>query len=361
MRLSFRLLLPLKITLLAFCVVACPRAPLAQTPAQLPPQWTDAVSQLADKIASEISPTAVTLDVESISSLDPPNVAAIGTALQSQLQRHSFSVISSNSQAAESAVSLQLTLSESVGEYVWVIQIFNHTSKTSAIPALIVSVPKSDFTEAEKNEQSLALDKRLVWKQPERFLDFAILKPPSGQPSLLVLETRRLVVYKLSGSEWQLSHTTSIPQAGVPSRDPDGTINLKAGNISLNGLDCVGDPDLAGVVVCKAAKPNNRIGTRVKISGLPNSLGTLVQGECRGETISLYTGEGDWSQKDTIQGYLINLNLFSAATAGDAIQVNGPVITLGQEQDAASAARAIVRNLKTGNYEGYIVTATCSH
>ncbi|MGC2292482.1 MAG: hypothetical protein WA450_11090, partial [Candidatus Acidiferrales bacterium] len=152
-----------------------------------------------------------------------------------------------------------------------------------------------------------------------------------------------------------------IPQAGVPSRDPDGTINLKAGNISLNGLDCVGDPDLAGVVVCKAAKPNNRIGTRVKISGLPNSLGTLVQGECRGETISLYTGEGNWSQKDTIQGYLINLNLFSAATAGDAIQVNGPVITLGQEQDAASAARAIVRNLKTGNYEGYIVTATCSH
>ncbi|MGA9890258.1 MAG: hypothetical protein WBQ31_22355, partial [Candidatus Acidiferrales bacterium] len=111
------------------------------------------MSQLADKIASEISPTAVTLDVESISSLDPPNVAAIGTALQSQLQRHSFSVISSNSQAAESAVSLQLTLSESVGEYVWVIQIFNHTSKTSAIPALIVSVPKSDFTEAEKNEQ----------------------------------------------------------------------------------------------------------------------------------------------------------------------------------------------------------------
>jgi hypothetical protein len=57
---------------------------------------------------------------------------------------------------------------------------------------------------------------------------------------------------------------------------------------------------------------------------------------------------------------LINLNSFSAATAGDAIQVNGPVIALGQEQDV-SAARAIVHNLKSGNHEAYIVTATCSH
>jgi hypothetical protein len=360
MRPSRRLHLQVQATLFAICLVVCPRALFAQTSAQLPPQWNDAVSQLADKIAATISPAAVTLDVENISSLDAAYVAAVGTALRSQLQGHSFPLAPPDSPTAPSAIPLQLTLSESVGEYVWVIRISNDSFGASSNHTMIVSVPKSAFTGAEPNERSLSLDKRLVWKQPERFLDFALLKSPSGQTSLLVLETRRLEVYKLSGSEWQLSHTTSIPAARVPSRDPDGTINLKEGKISLGGLDCVGDADLTGVVRCSAAKPEHWFSaTYAKIPGLPNSLGILV-GECRGETISLYTGEGDWTQKDSIQGYLTSLKPISAVAAGDAIPVDGPVISLGQEQ-GASAARAIVHNLQTGNYEGYIVTATCSH
>lgn len=363
MRLSLRLLSAARAALFAILFIALfagrSQATRAQTAFTLPKSWNDAVSRLVDKIAAAMSPMLVTLDVESISSLDASYVAAVGAAVRSQLQAHSFSIASPNT-AEHSAVQLQLTLSESAAEYVWVIQVFNNSSDADPLRAMIVSVPKSEFTAAESNVGSLTLAKQLVWMQPQKFLDFAILRSPFGQPSLLVLETKRLVVYKLSGSEGQLSHTASIPPARVPSRDPDGTINLKAGDISVNGFDCAGVPDLMGVVGCKAAKPNQLVETREKISGLPNSLGVLVQGECRGETISLYTGEGDWTQKDSIQGYLINLNSFSAGTAGDAIQVEGPVIALGQEQDT-SAARAIVHNLKTGNYEGYIVTATCSH
>jgi hypothetical protein len=32
-----------------------------------------------------------------------------------------------------------------------------------------------------------------------------------------------------------------------------------------------------------------------------------------------------------------------------------------QADPETSTARAVVHNLKTGNYEAYIVTATCSH
>jgi hypothetical protein len=365
MRLSPRLLPAARVALFTILfIVSCAatsHAAQAQPASALPKSWNDAVARLVDKIAAAMSPTAINLDVESVSSLDASYVAAVAAALRNQLKAHSFSLASPNSAAAESSIQLKLTLSESAAEYVWVIQAVDDSSDANPLHAMIVSVPKADFTEAEPDEQSLTLAKQLVWAQPQKFLDFALLQAPSPDQSLLlVLEPTRLVTYKRSGSGWQLSHTAAIPSAKVPSRDPEGTIKVKDGNISIGGFQCVGDPDLTGGLRCTPAKPNRSIETQVKISGLPNSLGSLVQGDCRGETISLYTGEGDWTQKDSIQGYLVNLNSFSAAAAGDAIQLNGPAIALGQEQ-GASAARVIVHNLKSGSYEGYIVTATCSH
>jgi hypothetical protein len=319
------------------------------------------VNQLADKIAAAMSPTAVKLDVESISSLDASYVAAVGLAVRNQLQAHSFSVGSPNSAAAQSAVELHLTLSESAAEYVWVIQVVNDSSDANPLPAMIVSVPKSDFTEAAPNEQPWTLDKHLVWQQPQRFLDFALLQGTSpGQSLLLVLEPMRLVTYKQSGSEWQLFHTASIPPAKVSSRDPDGSIDVKDGSISVGGFECVGDPDLMGALRCNPAKPDNQLVTWIKTPGLPNSVGIRVLGRCRGEFISLYSGEGDWTQKDSIRGYLVNPNPILAVAPGDAIPLDGPVLSLAREQDT-NVARAVVYNLKTKNYEAYIVTATCSH
>ncbi len=307
MRPSRRLHLQFHATLLAICLVACPRVLFAQSLTRLPQQWNDAVSELADKIAAAMSPTAVKLDVESISSLDASYVAAVGAALRNQLQAHSFLVASPNSAAAQSAVQLQLTLSESAAEYVWVIRAVNDSPDVKPIPPMIVSVAKSDFIETEPNEQPLTLDKRFVWQQPQKFLDFALLQGTSpGQALLLVLEPMRLVTYKQSGSGWQLFHTASIPPTRVSSRDPDGTIDVKDGSISVGGFECVGDPDLMGALRCSPAKPDNRLVTWIKTPGLPNSIGIRVLGRCRGEfaSVVLASGTGDWTQPDSIQGYL---------------------------------------------------------
>lgn len=339
-----------------------PRASYAQAKPTLPKSWNDAVAKLADELAAAISPTSVSLEVENISSLDASNVAAISKVLEEQLQRHSFALVRASSTAAQSAVPLVLTLSESAREYVWIIEVPEDSGAAKSTPMIIVSVAKADFTEGAPDKQSLSLEKRYIWKQPVKFLDFAILKDAtSGEPTLLILETNRLVVYKLSGAGWQLVRGNSIPRtAAPPSRDPYGTINLYEGNISFKGFECVGDPNLTGILQCKPSEPNHHLTTRVKIPGLPNSLGILTSGVCRDETVSLYTGEGDWTQTDLIQGYLINLNPVSAAAVGDAVQTNGPVTSLQREHDT-SAARAVAHNLKTGEYEAYIVTATCSH
>jgi hypothetical protein len=338
-----------------------PSVSYAQATSTLPKPWNDAVVKLADEVAAAMSPTGVKLVVENISSLDAAHAGAIDAALREQLQHHSFVLPPANSTAAQSAVQLQLTLSESVTEYVWVMEVSNDSPETNSLPMMMVSVSKAAFTDTEPGEQSLSLEKRFVWKQRERLLDFALLKDStSGQPLLLILEARRLQIYKLSGPGWELSRSTPIPEMVPMSRDSEGTISLNERKVWFKEYECTGDPDLTGAVQCKISPPAHHIVTRVKIPGLPNSLGTLVYGECRGETISVYTGEGDWTQTDSLQGYLISLNPVSSVAVGDAIQVRGPVISLQSERDT-SAVRAVIRNLKTGEYEAYIVTATCSN
>jgi hypothetical protein len=365
MRPSFRI--PLAIRVAVFTILTgvfsgvAPRVSRGQAASALPKSWNDAVAKLGGEVAAAMSPTAIALSVENISSLDASKVAAIDAELRGQLQRHSFALPAANSTAAQSAVPLQLTLSESADEYVWVMQMLGDATDTKPAAPMIVSVSKRDSAQSEPDQQSLSLEKRFVWKQPDRILDFVLLKSStSGESTLLVLEAKRLAVYQSSAGGWKLSRSSPIPQTAAPSRDPEGTIDLKAGKISLEGLECVGDPDLAGVLQCKISPPTHILVDRMRIPGLPNSLGTLVYGECRGETISVYTGDGDWTQTDSLQGYLISLNPFSAVAVGDAIQVRGPVISLQSERDA-SAVRAVIRNLKTGEYEAYIVTATCSN
>ena len=160
---------------------------------------------------------------------------------------------------------------------------------------------------------------------------------------------------------WQLARTSPLPQATPPSRYPQGTINLKEGKISLQGFECVGDPDLAGVLQCKASTAaRNLRGPLVDSPGYPISLGAIVSEKCRGELISLYTAESDWTESDSIRGYLTKGIALPRVASGNPIEFDGPVTSLKAEP-GTSAARAVVHNLKTGEYEAYIVTATCGN
>jgi hypothetical protein len=346
--------------LIALFSAVAPRVSHAQAASTLPKSWNDAVAKLGDEVAAAMSPAAVTLSVNNISSLDASHAGAVEAAVREQLQRHSFSFAPANTLAAQSAFRLRLSLSESAAEYVWVMQVFNDSSDGASSPVIIVAAPKTDSAHVGADEQSLSLERRFVWKQLDRFLDFALLKnPASGESELLVLETKRFAVYKVSGVGWQLSRSTPIPQVATPSRDPEGWIDLKTGKISLKGLECVGDPDLAGVLQCKASTSVIR-SPIVKIPGLLNSVGAGIEEKCRDEIVWLATADSDWTQSDSIRGYLTKGIPLPLIPSGNTLEFDGPVMALYSDQ-VANSARAVVHNLKTREYEGYIVTATCSN
>jgi hypothetical protein len=82
--------------------------------------------------------------------------------------------------------------------------------------------------------------------------------------------------------------------------------------------------------------------------------------KCGDSSIVLATGTGDWTQPDFIQAYLVTDLLSKPIVSGSPIHFDGPVMAI-RGDGKGNATRVVVHNLKTGNDEGYIVTATCSH
>jgi hypothetical protein len=91
------------------------------------------------------------------------------------------------------------------------------------------------------------------------------------------------------------------------------------------------------------------------VPGSETGEAVLLKADCGDAQTALASGNGDWSQPDTLRGYLLRKK--SATASGAALDFDGPVLALTAGADGE--ARAVVLNLKTGNYEGYSVSATC--
>ena len=288
---------------LGFPVGASPQSGVEQA-AALPKPWNDAVTQLADQVAASQSPTTpIALDVKNISSLDAWHTGAIENALQLSLRGHSFNMVSSNSASAQTAIELHLTLSESTDSYIWVVEIPGKSQDSNPNLTSIVSVPRNEVTNQAPDSQRLSLEKRFIWKQPEKFLDFAVLEDSSSvAETLLVLEANRAAFYKISNSHGELSRTVAIPENASRTRTPQGEIDLKEKFVSVGELKCLATPDFDGRLDCTSKVPR-MLALPSNLPGRPEGLGATIPVACRGESISLFTGDGDWTQTDSIQGY----------------------------------------------------------
>ena len=95
----------------------------------------------------------------------------------------------------------------------------------------IVAVAKPANDVGREAKDSLILDKKLIWEQPDTFLDFALLPPSAGiSPTLLILEPSRLNFYRppdpqsgaQPGAQWQLWQSVTIAHPNPRSRDDGG-------------------------------------------------------------------------------------------------------------------------------------------
>ena len=327
--------------------------PAGQSQAPLPPKWTEAVQTLASKIALACgAPGKISLDVKNVSSLTGIDTRGIRQALKDDLTQRRFHF----ALASSAETQIQVTLSEGAEGFVWVAEVHHADARQVAITV----VPKSADGLATRPRESVSLDRKLVWEQQTKILDFALPNSAAGQSAtLIILEPARIVFYHTVDSQWQLWRAIDIPHPGAWPRDLRGSLDASAGNAWVPGVQCSGDFANPERVECSPqSKPVDR--PRVNVPGHEGSEAATMSQRCGSDYVMLASGTGDWTQPDSIQAYVSSDSQESSAASGDPLQFDGPVVSL-QSIGNEGVARAVSLNLKTGSYEAYIVTATCNY
>jgi hypothetical protein len=359
MRPSRRTLSLLRAIFVFSILVPSARTPHAQSvqtlPDQVPPTWSEAVRALIDRIAAASSAHAtLAIHLKNLSSLSALDANHIREAVQAESTRGGFRIASAPAAGTE----VWLTLSEGIDSYIWVAEWQGKQGPQVAI----VAVPKISRTQNNETKGSVALESKLVWQQPTPLLDFAVVKHPATVSSTLVtLEPGRLVFYSFTDSRWQFSNAMDIPHSKPWPRDVRGAIDVNGGKVQLPDVGCTVDIENAKEIRCapwKGSVPRQASG--IHVSGHEESESALLGDRCDGNSVVLVSGNGDWTQPDLLQGYMLSESGGQAIASGSPVEFDGPVMSLNPGANQ-SAVEAVVHSLKTGNYEAYIVTATCSH
>jgi hypothetical protein len=322
--------------------------------------WANQLGVLGDLMA-RISPAPgkINLLVSNMSSLSANEAAAIDEWLRTNLEDRHFRLVDEE----PVDVRLNVTLSEGMEGYLIVAQVRHGTDEQ------VVILPVGRAATLAKRVGGVSLTDQLIWEQPGKVLDFALLEPGAEAPAtLIVLEVGRIAFYARNQGQWILHSSVTIPPMRPWLRAPRGYIDLSRGladgSATLSGVECKGDFRDPGEIQCsfvsqQAAPWATQEAWKSKNLASAGDA-TLVSLVCDGRDIALATGSGDWTQTDFVQGYQVGTLKGQGATAsGDPLELGGPVTALWPT-GASGLARAVVQNLQTGNYEAHLVTTTCS-
>ncbi len=347
MRAARRLLLLLTLIMLAVPINA------ALSP-QITHWWDSPVESLASKIAGNLTlQDSISLNVKNLSSLDSAAAAGVRAGVESALQRLGFET---RLKAAANRF-IEITLSENLYDYVWVAKINGRDGEKVAI----VSVSRAATTPGAPPEPAISLQRQIIWQQPGKILDFAVLPDAGGGSTLVVLEPERLAFYRPVAGQLQLDRAVPIARAKPWPRDLHGRIDLEGNTASLPGFQCIGHFDSPETIACSETPSDKEApllfaDATVQIGGR-DAEAVRLSGTCGPDSLLLASGAGDWTQPDSIRAYASTDDQPGALSKP--LEFAGPVLVLWPSSDRQSA-RVISRNLLTGMYEVSIVSVSCS-
>lgn len=407
-----RLILIIIVLLFLLLFLAVPGVSWAQTP-QNP--WQDPARELAKKIVAITGPRlTVALAVRNLSSLSDSEVAAVRLALDAELRAAGLRLAAN----ANSAPELRITLSENVQGLLWIAEIPHGDSRDVAI----ISLPKAAAPPPTATTQMFVLQSKLIYQQDEPILDFGLTDVPTGATaSMLVLEARRIVLFRLQGESWVQQQDASFPGTISSLRDLRGrllfdrtiftayapgvsctgfapkSLNLECEeedywnflsseefaasghrverrnfftNFVLSGTNSEGFPDAFTIL---GLKQNNHL--HWVVAGI-DGLARLYSEDSK--LLNTFTGWG--SELASIETDCGSRWQILASQAGDwtepdalqafeivenqpvpvsaPVSFSGPITALWTSAEGATA-HAVVRNLKIGRYEAYTLTLSC--
>jgi hypothetical protein len=179
----------------------------------------DAARQLAHKIASVTGPGAIALDIANRSSLDDKSVHEVRIALEAQLRIEGVR----SAKADQAMGSVQVTLSESVREYVWAAEIAIGSDEKKVA---LVSLARAQSGAAAASVMPVVLRKTFLFAQEQPILDAALIDM-SGGSRLLLLDDSKVGVYRQQAGRWEQEAAFAIAHSRTLPRDPRGRLLLR--------------------------------------------------------------------------------------------------------------------------------------
>ena len=174
-------------------------------------------AELAEKILAITGPGAMAVTVT--------NRSGLGSQTADEIRRGLLTELASRGErfanAEQATATVEIFLSENEFGYLWIARIQQGTS-TPAIVMASVARPTNSSLENEKPR--IKLVKTLLWAQPERILDVAVLE--SNPAHMAVLSGNEIAVYRIQGERPQLEQSLPIAHQRPWPRDLRGRLHI---------------------------------------------------------------------------------------------------------------------------------------
>jgi hypothetical protein len=219
----------------------------------------------------------------------------------------------------------------------------------------VVEIPRASLLVARESGVAPQLRGELLWSEEKQIQSAIGWQDPSAQERFLLVFGDGLVSrLRFENNAWKLMDSAELPGAGRRSRSGEGgffygrakqkfelVLRKKVCELNLDGrlsLTCSGNE-------------------------VPNRTAEIAS-TCEESPRYLVAGKGDYTQPDRI-------TLGNAAKTGGAasaapeesysgsVEMPGPVLDISVAENSKTAF-AVAKNLSTGNYEVYRITAVCS-
>jgi hypothetical protein len=319
----------------------------------------ESARELARKIAGNLpAQEKVLIEIRNTSSLSPIQVAQVETALKGELPNYVVLAATEGEASARVAV----TLSENIKDLVWAAEI----RQGDAFRVVVLTTARPSENQGVSGAMRVELHAEKFWEGPVRLRDASLFSDDNGENLLALLFADRVMIQKV-GSE--IVFKVEIPIDQTVSRDPaGGPVQLGGGLAHLGNTlivqiewqICTIALDTRTVAECRSIRepPPGHVPDKIvygsEISIPPGKGGQIatIRSECSGTDLFLLTGPRDYTEPDTVQAFQGRTGGATAVSAE--LNLPGPVMSLHSD-----APRAIVRNLKSGNYEAYRLSITC--
>jgi hypothetical protein len=312
----------------------------------------DSARELAAKIGASLPARSnISLGMKNSSSLLPEEVARITQALKAELQNRGIGITENGFVEARAAV----TFSESIKNFVWTAEI--RTFDTSQV--VLVTVPRPMENRVISDAMPMTLHSEKFWEGPERILD-AVISDAGGQIRFVLLLPDGLAIQDNFGAAVS---RVIIPSAQNPIRNPRGFLEYNGNIVSavFQAQTCTIALDTHNLVECHPTA--NRAPADHLIDFAPGDtqpIGTgaefdIVHSSCVDGNQVLATSPRDYTQPDSLQAFQIKPT--GAVAISNGLEFPGPILALHVVPDIP---RVVALNLKTGKYEAYQLSISCS-